>query len=399
MPEGWLRRPRDGWRLLPLTVRDGLLAAVFVVSTQAELFARADLLEGPPLLQHLLVAGACGSLALRRVRPVAAAGSCGVGMAATAAVGVAPSAGVFVAYLVMTHSVAWYAASRRAALLGLAAVVLPDAVVYPVTQPGGRNLADVVINAGIPVALWLLARLGREHLDRAVTAERDLAAARLRALEERTRRSEATAAERRRIARECHDVIGHGITLMLLYTEAAQARLQDREPAAAEALDVAAAAGRTALADVRQVLDVLRADDDAESHGSGLEEVADLVEQVRGTGVRIDCRAEDLPPELPATVSTTAYRVVQEALTNALRHAPGAPVRVALRGDRDGLRVRVVDGGGTAAPRAAGGTAGSGLAGLRERVGLVGGEIAAGPLADGTGWEVTARLPVASARR
>ena len=69
MPEGWLRRPRARWRALPVTVRDGVLAAVFLVLTQAELVARADLIEGPPVLQHLLVAGICGSVALRRTRP------------------------------------------------------------------------------------------------------------------------------------------------------------------------------------------------------------------------------------------------------------------------------------------------------------------------------------------
>jgi signal transduction histidine kinase len=277
--------------------------------------------------------------------------------------------------------------------------VLPDAIVYPLTQPEGRSVADIVINAGIPVALWLLALLGRDHLDRAIAAERRLATEQLRALEERARRSEASAAERRRIARECHDVIGHGITLVLLYTEAAQARLGNREPAATEALDVAAAAGRTALADVRQVLDVLRADDDGDAGVGGLDEVAELVERVRGAGATVDWQAVDLPPELPATVSTTAYRVVQEALTNALRHAPGAPVRITLCGDREALRVQVVDAGSTTAAGRSTGSSGFGLAGLRERVGLLGGQLAAGPLGDRPGWQVTASLPVAPVRR
>ncbi|MFD2092738.1 sensor histidine kinase [Blastococcus deserti] len=399
MPEGWLRRPRARWRALPVTIRDGVLATAFLVLTQAELFARAHLLEGPPVLQHLLLACICGSVTLRRTRPTLAAAVCGVGMAATGALGTAPSAAVYVVYLLVTYSVGWYASSRRAAALGLAALVLPDAVVYPLTQPEGRNIADIVINAGIPVALWLLARLGREHLDRAIVAERRLAAEQLRAVEERARRSEAAAAERRRIARECHDVIGHGITLMLLYTEAAQARLGDREQAAAEALDVAAAAGRTALADVRQVLDVLRAGDDVDPGAGGLDEVAELVERVRGAGANVDWHAIDLPADLPATVSTTAYRVVQEALTNALRHAPGAPVQVSLCRDRDALRVQVVDAGSTAATNGSTGSSGFGLAGLQERVGLLGGQLAAGPLGDRPGWQVTASLPIAPARR
>jgi signal transduction histidine kinase len=107
----------------------------------------------------------------------------------------------------------------------------------------------------------------------------------------------------------------------------------------------------------------------------------------------------DLPPELPATVSTTAYRVVQEALTNALRHAPGAPVRITLCGDREALRVQVVDAGSTTAAGRSTGSSGYGLAGLRERVGLLGGQLAAGPLGDRPGWQVTASLPVAPVRR
>jgi signal transduction histidine kinase len=399
VPEGWLRRPRARWRALPLAVRDGVLAAVFLVLTQAELFTRADQLEGPPVVQHLLLAVICGSVTLRRARPTAAAAVCGVGMAATGAIGTAPSGAVYVVYLLVVYSVGWYAGSRRSAVLGLAALVLPDAIVYPLTQPEGRSVADIVINAGIPGALWLLALLGRDHLDRAIAAERRLATEQLRALEERARRSEASAAERRRIARECHDVIGHGITLVLLYTEAAQARLGKREPAATEALDVAAAAGRTALADVRQVLDVLRADDDGDAGVGGLDEVAELVERVRGAGATVDWQAVDLPPELPATVSTTAYRVVQEALTNALRHAPGAPVRITLCGDREALRVQVVDAGSTTAAGRSTGSSGFGLAGLRERVGLLGGQLAAGPLGDRPGWQVTASLPVAPVRR
>ena len=106
-----------------MTVRDGVLAAVFLVLTQAELFARAHLLEGPPVLQHLLLAGICGSVALRRTRPTPAAAVCGVGMAATGALGTAPSAAVFVVYLLVTYSVGWYADSRRTAALGLVAVV------------------------------------------------------------------------------------------------------------------------------------------------------------------------------------------------------------------------------------------------------------------------------------
>ncbi|MGY1809852.1 sensor histidine kinase [Blastococcus sp. SYSU D00669] len=401
MPGDRLQDLPTRWRRLPVGVRDAGLAAVFVLVTQVELVARVEHLQGPPLLQHLLMAVISGAVALRRTRPLVAAVVVGCGMAATGALGTAPSAAVFLVYLLVTCSVAWYAPSRRTSLAGLLALVLPDAVVYPLAHPAARNVAEIVINAGIPVALWLFARLGREHLDRAVTAERDVAQERLRVLEERTRHAETTAEERRRISRECHDVIGHGITLMLLYTEAAQARLDGREPEVSRALDVVAEAGRTALADVHQVLEVLRTEEGPDAAVGGLDEVDELVERVRGAGTPVDWRATDLPRELPATVSTTAYRVVQEALTNVLRHAPGAAVRVRLCGDQHVVRVEVTDDGGAAPDRNAArpGTTGLGLVGIRERVALLGGELDAGPRGDRPGWRVTAALPIAAARR
>ncbi|SFP57313.1 Signal transduction histidine kinase [Geodermatophilus dictyosporus] len=394
MPGGRQRGLGARWRALPVGTRDLVCAVVLGAVVQVELVARRSLLEGPPLLQHLTLAVICAAVSLRRVHPVVAAAVAGAGMGVTAALGTAPSAVVYLVYLLMTCSVAWYAPSRGAAALGLAALVLPDAVLYPLTQPEGRVLADVVVNAGVPVTLWVLARVACEQLDRAVRAEREVAVERLRSLEERTRRAEAVATERRRIARECHDVIGHGITLMLLYAEGAQARLGEREPAVSEALDVVTAAGRTALTDVRQVLEVLRADGDQETVGGGLENVPDLVQQVRAAGTRVECLLADVPSRLPATVSTTGYRVVQEALTNALRHAPGGLVQVSLRAADDVVHVEVTDEGGT--PGAPAGTGGFGLVGLRERVSLVGGQLVAGPRTDRSGWQVRATLPVGS---
>jgi signal transduction histidine kinase len=392
MAGGRQRRRKARWRALPVRTLDLLLAVVPGAVVQVELVARRSLLEGPPALQHLVLAGICAAVVLRRTRPVAAAAVAGIGMGATAALGTAPSAVIFLVYLLMTYSVAWYSPSRGAAALGLAALVLPDALLYPLAQPEGRDLADIVINAGIPVTLWALARVAREQLDRAVCAEREVALERLRSVEERTRRAEAVATERRRIARECHDVIGHGITLMLLYAEGAQARLDGREPAVSEALDVVTRTGRAALADVRQVLEVLRADGEPETAGGGLEDVPDLVEQVRAAGTPVEYTSSDVPAPLPATISTTGYRVVQEALTNALRHAPGGPIRVTMRAADNSIHVEVTDEG--TADSTPSNPSGFGLTGLRERVSLVGGQLRTGPRSDRSGWQVVATLPL-----
>ena len=121
----------------------------------------------------------------------------------------------------------------------------------------------------IPIVIWVFARLARERLDRAVRAERAAMAARARVREEELAREAALAAERRRIAREMHDVVGHGVTLMLLHADAAQAGLGRREPAVAAFLDVVLASGRTALDDLHRILRLLReGDETAEPPGA-----------------------------------------------------------------------------------------------------------------------------------
>ena len=381
---------RSRWRALPLWVRDGLLAVTLTVVGQVELLLLADRIDGSRPLQHLAFAVMTASLAIRRWRALPAALAVAVGMAFQTVLGDAPAVAGFVAMLMVTYSVAHYADRRRDAVLGLLAI-LASVALYPVVR-GPVSVADEVGNMAIPIVIWVFARLARERLDRAVRAERETMAARARIREEELAREAALAAERRRIAREMHDVVGHGVTLMLLHADAAQAGLARREPAIGAALDVVLSAGRTALDDLHRILRRLREHYEAAEPPGALADVERLVADARAAGLDVVVTEDGVPRALPTAVEATAYRVVQESLTNALKYAPGSRVAVRIAHGARNLEVEVVDDGArTPEP---GHAPGLGLLGMRERVALFQGRVMAGPRSDGPGWQVSAVLPV-----
>ena len=380
-----------GWRGLSLWVRDGLLALVLTVVGQVELVLMADEVVGSLPLQHAAFALMTGSLVARRARPLSAALAGAVGLTFQTLLGDAPAVAGYAAVLILTYSVAQYADRRRDAVLGLLAMLAAiESYAFVVDEV---NVGDEIANLAIPTIVWVFARLARERLDRAVAAEREALAAREAAREEELARVAAVAAERRRIAREMHDVVGHGVTLMLLHTDAVQARLAARDPETAANLDVVLTSGRTALEDLHRLLRVLRetpAEDGATEDPGTLAAVAPLVERAGG---HVSLVVEGPVRPLPAAVEASAYRIVQESLTNALKHAPGAPVQVLLRYTDSALEVCVSD-DGAAGPTGGLRSGGHGLVGVRERVALFDGRVTAGPRDDGPGWRVRAELPV-----
>jgi signal transduction histidine kinase len=215
-------------------------------------------------------------------------------------------------------------------------------------------------------------------------------------------RENAARAERTRIAREMHDVVAHNLSVMVALSDGARATL-GRDPAAADdAIAHVSRTGRDALAEMRRLLGILHADDDAAGPlrpQPGLDDLPRLAEAVRSAGLEVTLDVELGPDGLPpAGVALTAHRVVQESLTNVLKHAPAAThAGVTVRRSGDAIAVTVQDDGGSdpgAAGRAPGGR---GLRGMAERVALHGGEVTAGPT--GPGWRVTATLPVDGERR
>jgi signal transduction histidine kinase len=224
----------------------------------------------------------------------------------------------------------------------------------------------------------------------AVDSERRVAELQL----ERQEQSAAATAERERLAREVHDVIAHSVSVMTVQTTAAR-RMLERDPArSAAALEAVERTGRDALAEMRRVLSVLRP---VTSGGDlapqrGIDDLAELAEQMRGAGLTVDVRTEGERPRLPAAVDLSVYRIAQEALTNTLKHARASQAAVVIRYGDGCVELECTDdGSGPHAGR--NGNPGHGLTGMRERAVMLGGAVEAGPRAEG-GFRVHARLPL-----
>ena len=200
----------------------------------------------------------------------------------------------------------------------------------------------------------------------------------------------AVAAERGRIARELHDVVAHSLSVMVVQAQAADRVLEGEQPSAREALASVHATGRQALIEMRRLVGLLRDDADLElAPQPGLARLEDLVEQMRDAGLPVRLEIEGRRRALAPGVDLSAYRIVQEALTNTLKHAGGASAQVCVRFHSDEVELEVTDRGHGASDTA---SRGHGLVGMRERVALYGGTIETGTH-DGRGFRVLARLP------
>jgi signal transduction histidine kinase len=202
------------------------------------------------------------------------------------------------------------------------------------------------------------------------------------------------AEERVRIARDLHDVVAHSLSVIAVQSDAAEAALKAAPERAIAPVQAVRTTAREALADIRRMLDVLRTDD-AELPGvdsPGVSAVAGLADAARATGtpVTLDVRLTSGP--VPPGVDLAAYRIVQESLTNARRHAPGAPVIVAVTQQQNALEVRITSAAASTPSAEPHGT-GYGINGMRERAATLGGTLVAGPTPDG-GFDVHATLPL-----
>ncbi|WP_377269971.1 sensor histidine kinase [Peterkaempfera sp. SMS 1(5)a] len=309
-----------------------------------------------------------------------------------------------VVLLVLTYTAAAFGsrwASRTAMAAGLAAGPLAvwrfGATDPNVSQPGQTVLVSVLLSAPF-VLCWALGRLTR--IRRAYYAELEDRAARLER-ERDARAKVAVAAERARIARELHDVVAHNVSVMVVQADGAAYVLDGSPEQAKEALATIAATGRQALDEMRRLLGVLRTAEPGAGEyvpQPGVEQLPDLLEQVRGAGLAVDFTLEGRQRPLPRGVELTAYRIVQEALTNVRKHGgPDVRADVHIRFGDGTVDVLVEDDGrGAAAELYEQGGAdgqGHGLIGMRERVGMVGGRLDAGPRPGG-GFRIRAVLPL-----
>jgi signal transduction histidine kinase len=345
----------------------------------------------PPLAAYLLLALPCVALIWRDSRPVVV-----LGVAVAGAVGWATLGQIDGAALVpVIVGVYWVALTRAwviavaAGFAGAAAIFVTEGLAGPFGWFGGPNatmwpelLAAGAIGGYVAARrLWLAA-----EGDRAARAEQ--------AREEETRR--AVDAERMRIARELHDVVAHSMSMINVQATAAGMQLADDPASAAEAIQAIRGASRSGLRELRTILQVLR-QADGESPAvpvTDLRAIAALVEATSAAGTPTTLQLVEPPVPLSPPVSLAAYRIVQESLTNVVRHAGRVPASVGLRLDDGYLQVDVVNDAG-AGPAAFGDGTGTGLAGMRERAAALGGTLEAGPRPEG-GFAVRARLPIAS---
>jgi signal transduction histidine kinase len=327
-----------------------------------------------------------GALAWRRQAPTAVAVVTTVAFGLQTAAGVPQNAQVVIllSLLVAMYSVGAYQPLRRAAAGLLLAVTVPAAVL----AAENTTTSDGVFAALVVAAPWLAGVLVHRQQSQATVAQTRALLAEAHAAQQA---QDAVDAERARIARELHDVVTHNLSAVVVQAAAAEALLAVDPERARVPVQAIQSTGRHALQDMAGLLGLLRAGTTGEELGPqpSLDDIDDLVAQARAAGQDVDLRVEGAPRDLPSGVGLSAYRVVQEALTNARKHAAGATAVVVVSHERDALRLVVSDTGGShAGPTGSG----HGLVGMRERVTLYGGTLDAGPC--DRGWQVSACFPV-----
>lgn len=335
--------------------------------------------EGATLLRTLLAVSTVVPLAARRVVPTMSAALVAIGLAAESFATESPDeAGVLLAVVLSAYSVAAHAQRRDAALgLGLLGMAVSGAIAVDPSDDASNILPTVALFVGIPAAVgFSFNRRGRA-----------LAASELRAEAAESKAAAARESERRRLARELHDIVSHAVTRIAVQAEAGQARLDHDPDGGRRALESISEASRDAVTELHAMLALLR-EPSALPPEAGLDALPALAAGVNAAGVRV---AIDQPEhvELSPAVDLCAFRVIQEGLTNALRHARSTRVKVSIREADGSVEIRVQSFGRRAA--SAFGGSGHGIAGLRERAAAVGGTVEA--RAEGDAFVLIARLP------
>jgi signal transduction histidine kinase len=372
-----------GWPLPPWLLDYGPVVFIVLEGTVAIAVHVHGAGSVSPLLLALALTATAVALLQRHRAPIFV-------LAVVLAIGIAVDYGpiVMLPTLLAMFTVAEY--RERTTVFGAAVVAFAGVVLGPTVHGATLGLPGVLsrlvaVGLAVAVGLYLRARADyvgglRERAAR-LDRERELLA------------QQAAGEERVRIARELHDVVAHNVSLMVVQAQALAATGADAEQRSS--LTQLAGLGREALSEMHRMLGVLRLDDaGAEREPQpGVRDLQRLIDRTGSAGICAKLVVDGDPRPLPPAVDLSAYRIVQEALTNVIRHAGAESVTVALRYAPNDLEVTVVDDGVGSATNGNGG--GHGLVGMRERVALFGGDLSAGPIgADGRGYRVHAALPV-----
>ena len=375
-----LHGPFTRW---PRTADTVLAVAIFLLVTLVEfvepnddvaLRAIGDLSIGA----LVVISVACGALAWRRSQPVVVLG---VTLAAVVLETVFdyPKLIGFV-MLVALYSAGRYVIEDRLSYVALGATLATISLTTLIT---GSSVAELVFGFLFVSVLWYVGRRVRLRGELAARYEREQAAEARRAVVD----------ERTRIARELHDVVAHRVTLMTVQAGAAKTVAAEDPEGALRAMEAVEQAGRQALGELRHLLGVLRPEAEGDGLGPqpGLADVPQLVEQFETAGLAVSLTTEGDLRDLPTRVGLSAYRIVQESLTNVLKHAgTGASAEVRLSTDNHGVAIEVLDNGDGATILL---SSGHGIVGMRERALLLGGSLDAGPRPGG-GFQIVAYLPI-----
>ena len=370
---------------------DGVIVAV-AVWQQVQIWTGAH--SGNRVAAVLLELAFAAALLLRERAP--AGSRVGAFVALGAWAGFTPhdhgSSSSFFVGSMLAFWIAGFAPDWRPALAGWSAGILLMAYAESVFPGGG--FGEFLFTALIQTGVWTGAFVLAHRTRHARVLEADLVAER-EEREERARR--AVADERMRIARELHDVIAHNLTVAIIQMTAARGEIaaQDSNGSLARHLTSADSSCRQALAEMRRLLGVLRPDEGepALTPVPGLAAVSDLVDAVRDAGLPLEATVRGTPHQMTDGIDLTAYRIVQEALTNALKHSGGAPTTLVLHYHQDRIEIEVVNAERALSLGNGEGEGGRGLVGMRERALLYGGTFDAGPNAAG-GFRLAATLPL-----
>jgi signal transduction histidine kinase len=368
---------------------DRIVAIGVVVVGQIELWG-SNVVPGPKPLATLFLFVMAGCVAVRRRWPLAA-GS--VALLANGLMILDASPGQSLA-----EGVSWMCAlygiavwtDTRGFVTGLGVLALSNLIAY--FGPPPRDYHANVFFTVVPAIVMYLVR--RAVRDRQLRADTLAARAELLEREHELRANQAVAEERARIARELHDLVAHNVSVMVVQAGAERHALPDGQESTREALTSIEYAGRQALAEARRLLGMLRRGGEHEGlePQPSVDQIDLLVEQIQRAGLPVELHIEGERAPLPAGVDLCAYRIVQEGLTNALKHAGPAHAEVLLRYAALGLDIEVRD-DGHGLSEANGDGAGHGLIGMRERVALYGGSLETGPRKGG-GFQIHAHLPL-----
>jgi signal transduction histidine kinase len=380
---------------------DALLALIFTGAALWTVAARVgnqeDRFRGDDALGIVLLLLQTLPIAWRRVAPLGALTVSVAAISLHIAIGYqGVPVGTFAA-LIIVYSAASLTDTLRSIIAAVVTAV--GIVVYFTTDRSDPSTAAALTTGATYAASWGLgvyARSRRQYTglveERASLMER----------EREVRAREAVADERARIARELHDMVGHALNVIVIQSGGAQRVFDSRPDVARSSLASIESTGRQALTDMEHMLEMLRPNEPADAALSphpSLSHIESLVASVTDAGLPVEVKVEGTPVALSTSVDLSAYRIIQEALTNALKHAGRAHAGVNIRYENDCLEIEIVDDGqgalidGAVEQR----TGGRGLIGMKERVGLFGGELDAGPRPEG-GFRVHARIPLVSGR-